>query len=426
MLESLSHYHVIEFLFGGLVLWAVGSSVLGIRTVRTAYNALLANLQSVREQGIDAVRHPTLKQLFFDYEEAMRKRESRANPAVLVDRALMHLAPEGSTAGKSVQYYIRMIRNNTAICVGLGLLGTFSGLILALYGVSGALNRAVAQSGNASDVAALLTQLRTLISGMYAAFWASVFGVGGSVGLNLFTAKAGTFTQGDLVAGELEQYLANEYVAQLPRESSEDLQRQMVQRLDLMSERMENLAGQLEAGLSGGLGEAAREFGVAAKSMNQVLKSIEPVTKSLGKSGTSLSTMSDALATVTVDLKNVITAMQASQEQVPQRMLELQRVSEHLLKALGALPDQTAALNEGLTHFQASTRQLEVTVDGFRKDWPTMMQQFVSQTEQAVENQAVTVAESVERLRVILDAMRQENLEHLEQIVMAQGARVGG
>lgn len=401
-----------ELLFIGLTVAMTLYGVIGIRRVRDEQDRLLQNLNQVRIEGVEQATHPVIQSLLHEHERAMRRQQGQANVAILVDRAMVSMR----SGGKPLTYWVRMVKAAISLCVGLGLVGTFVGLILALFGVTGALEQAAGQTGASREITALLSQLRTLIGGMTTAFQASIWGVSGSLLLTLYSSLQGTFTRGEEVAHELEYYLLNEHEGASAAAGQVDVQA-------LLLERISALTQTLELSFAAGMGDAAQQFGLAASSMAAVLQSIEPVTNSLGASGTSLQTLSTGLGEVTTDLRNVMAALKISQEQLPQRMLQLQQVEESLIVALGALPQQNIQLLGGVDHFNAAARQLSGTLTSFRQEWPTMVQEFVTHTEQAVERQSLAVAESIERLREIIELGRRDALEQMEQLVALNATR---
>lgn len=354
--------------------------------------------------------HPLILSLIDEYERVQRRQPGAVNVEALVAKSLEALR---------VSRWVGIVRMAVSTCVVFGLLGTLIGLIAALSGIQGALQQAAAQSGTNADMLALVSQLRELLGGMGTAFRASLFGVGGSAVLTVAAALAGTFTIGDRVAVELEHYLCSEHVPSAEILTTTDLQRRLVERMDALTQT-------LEVGLASGMADAARQFSETSRSMSKVLRQVEPVTNALGHSGQSLETLSQGMLQVTDDMRSVMTALRVSQESVPQRMEELRKVEEILVSVIGglhtsmqAVTTQNTRVIEAIDIFQHGTHTFEHTLTGFRSEWPAIIQEFATRTEQAVEHNSSTVTESIERLREILEQGHRDTLEQMEGLVTA-------
>lgn len=384
----------------------------GILAVRRAYGQVMSALTRLREEPELEPAHPLLVRVITDYEDALLRRDTQATAGVLVERALRSL--RARPAGLPLYAWVRWVRAAISICIVLGVLGTFVGLFLALGGLQGSLAAAAAQAGNADEMAGLLDQLRSLMGGMSTAFFASVCGVGGSLALTFFSAVFGTFSAAETLAEELEHFLVNEYLPKAPSGASEQAQRRLLERFD-------EAARSLESSIASGLTAAADR-------MVQVVQLVEPILGSLGNSGQSLAQLSQNMAEVTTDMHAVLSALKASQETVPQRMEELQKVESSLIATLGVLTvavESGAGANERLTaalaSFDTGAQHLESTLSEFRREWPAMMREFTEQTQQAVAHQAINVSEAVERLREMIEQSHVETVEQMEALVSSYG-----
>jgi len=403
-----------ELLFILITLAVAGSGGYGILQVGRVLAALQRSLMALKAGDTSVPVHPAIRTAIDEYEAAFRLEEERTNVAVIVERALHEIRPVGQIR---IGGWIRYVRAAISVSVVLGLLGTFTGLYQALTGLSGSL----LQTGQ-QDMTALLGQLKVLLSGMSTAFMASICGVAGSAILTAWSAFAGTFSMPDRVAAELEHYLCNQYVPRDRRLTQSEAQLRLLARFD-------ELARSLETGLASGLADSARQFQETAAQMAGILKQVEPVTRTLGSSGQSLEALGRGLTAVTEEMRVLMAAMKVTQEALPGRMERLQQVEEALVASLGALQSSVAAaggtnaqLVDGIDRFHAGVRQLEGTVSAFRGTWPDMMRQFVTRTEEAVEQHTLGVSESVERLREILEQQRTETLALMEDLVSANHA----
>lgn len=379
----------IELFFLMVTLVVAGTGVYGVRLIARAFGAVHDNLVQIRHEGRSAARHPAILAAISEYEAALRRTDTRVNVPVIVDRVLQNMRPAGDPR---IGGWLRVVRAAISICVVVGLLGTFIGLTFALTGLNGSLTQAARQPDSQS-MAALLSQLRVLLGGMSTAFQASVFGVGGSAILTAVTAIAGTFTIGDRVANELEHYLCNEFEPDVPK-----------------------------LGQADGLQSAAEQLG-------QILRQVEPITRTLGSSGDSLEQLGRGLTAVTEDMRGLMVALKLGQEALPQRMAELHQVEEALVLSLGQLQQGIAAaassngkLVDGADLFQSAARQLDGTLGKFREEWPGIVQQFVNQTEQAIEQHTLGVNTALEGLRETLEETRREHLAHIEELLSANHA----
>jgi flagellar biosynthesis chaperone FliJ len=407
-----------ELFFLLLTLVVAGTGVYGVWLIARAFGAVHENLLQIRLEGRSAARHPAVLTAISEYEASLRRADTRVNVGVIVDRVLQNMRPAGTAR---ISGWIRVVRAAISICVVVGLLGTFIGLTIALTGLSGSLTQAGEQA-NAQNMAGLLSQLKVLLGGMSTAFRASVFGVAGSAILTALTALAGTFTIGDRVANELEHYLCNEFEPDVLSISDEDVQRRLLERFD-------ELAQSLEVGLAAGLQSAADQFSDTARNMGQILQQVEPITRTLGSSGDSLEQLGRGLTAVTEDMRGLMVALKLGQEALPQRMAELHQVEEALVLSLGRLQEGIAAaatsngkLVDGADLFQSAARQLDGTLGKFREEWPGIVQQFVNQTEQAIEQHTLGVSTSLDGLRETLEESRREHLAHMEELLSANHA----
>ena len=395
------------------------AGLVGILLVAQAYGALRRDLRALRSGARDEPRHPVLIRAVQAYEEALLRRQEAVNVGALVDRLLGELRP-WIPLGRVVAW-VRFVRSAISICVVVGLLGTFFGLALALTSLTGSLAVSAAQTGTAADMIGLLGQLRGLLSGMSTAFYASLFGVGGSLVLTLVSTFAGTFTIGDQVVTDIEHYLSNEYVPEAAVDD-DSLQAAFIGRLDAIAE---TLVGSLSSGLSG----AAQAFGASAQSMGEILHQVGPILGGLSSSGDSLMALGEGMRAITEEMRQVIAALKTTQESVPQRLEALQRVEQELMLALdqvkGALAGAEAResrLVESAELFHSSARQLEGTLQEFRKEWPVIIQGLASQAGQAVEQHSAAVAEAVQSLREVLEHGQNHTLEQMESLVVTQAA----
>lgn len=387
ILEFIARLTPLELFFISATLGVTALGWYGTTRVRDGYRGILQDLDRVRAEGPGAAQNPVVQAALQGYERALQRAGAPLNPTVLVDRALSKARGGGRfLSGVTVQGWVRTVRMAISVCVVVGLLGTFSGLTLALFGVTDAIEQAASQTGTNADMLALLLQLRSLIGGMSTAFQASVAGVFGSLVLTVLSSVRGTFSQSDQVADELENYLTNEFVPAVSAKAlGAEFQAAVLERLAAMESA-------LREGPSGGAAEATRELTAASKAIAKVLQEFEPVTGALTASGQSLSSLAHHLE-------------------------QLHKVEAELVGALGSLPAQNARLSDGIDLFQSGARQLEASLASFSERWPKLVEEFAARTEQAVEHQALNVSESLERLRTVLEQGQKETLDRMDDLV---------
>ncbi|MDF2629441.1 MAG: hypothetical protein K0R39_3272 [Symbiobacteriaceae bacterium] len=410
----------IERLFLGLNLTVVLVGLRGVSLVAKTYGSLTKDLENVRQNGQDAATHPVLRDAFFDYHRILGRFGGRVHEGVIVARALQGLRTR--PGGARVEAWVRFVRTAISLCLVLGLIGTFTGLTQALFGLSGSLAEAAANAGDTKEMTGLLDQLREMLGGMSTVFQASLWGVGGSALLTLISAIWGTFSIGDRTAAELEHYFCHEYVARREANDGEDLQRQVLEQLSILTDT-------LRAGLTSGLSDAAALFAQTASRMGDILQQVQPITSSLDASGSSLRELGTGLSQVTGDMRDLMMSLKLTQGELPKRMEKLHEVESALLVSFDALQSSMAGslkayqdLVRGADLFHAGADTLQGTVRELKEAWPGIVQEFITRTESAVESQAVTVCESVDQLREVLEQSRRDSLEQMEQMVEAQTA----
>lgn len=412
LINYLSNMQPVEIGFAIFNLLVMAAGVVGVLLVRSAYRTLLKDLELLRQSSpwSRPSVHPVLESAIRDYDATLIASAGRVSVAAIVNRSLQRTATGWrSLSLGAAATWVRWVRTLISVCLVLGLFGTFVGLVISLTGVGGALEKAAAGS-DVQSISDLLDQLRIMIGGMSTAFAASISGVFGSLVVTAFSAGFGTFVLADRVADELEDYLSNRHRPTEVVWTEREVQLKILETLGGMRE-------DLAASFSSGLADAARQFAVTAESMSTVLRQIQPVTQSLSTSGNSLSELSSTMAKVTQQMHETIAALEIGQKELPARMAQLQQVEETLVATVSTLPDQNQKMLEGLDLFLQSARTLDKSMEHFRDQWPQWIEAFVSRTENAIENQTLSFADVVERLRAIMEQSRADALEHMGDLV---------
>lgn len=411
----------VEQLFLLLTVSVAGLGVIGILLVKTTLQGISENLAQVRLRGRDAARHPAIKVIIREYEQALRQHRARADAGVLVERVLQAVRPLGLPV--RVGGWTGFVRAGISACVVLGLLGTFVGLAIALSGLSGSLEQAAAQAGETSDLVALLTQLRLLMGGMSTAFRASIFGVSGSLLLTLLSALAGTFRALPQLATDLEHYLLNDYESDEPEQDQDGLAR--------VADRLDGLVNTVQTGLVDTLARGTAQLGDALRQATELMGQVGAITGGLNSSARSLQRVSEAIEPVARDLREVLAAIQAGQAAMAARLEALTNVERTLADDVQALQrnleldsEYSARMVAAADALQSGARQFESVVAQFRAEWPGMMRDFVGQTGQAVEQQVLEISAVLEGLREVMEQSQKDNLAYLEEFVSSHQATV--
>lgn len=280
-------------------------------------------------------------------------------------------------------------------CTGVGILGTFAGITVALTKLTEALASAGGGDGDALGQTALIASLPALVSSLSSAFVTSILGVLASLGITLYVSARESHILGEL--DSLRQAIDRHVVRITPEELLE-LQRQVLEDIhressesrgnlqtiaddlaDKIGDRMQGsltevLLPQLQA-MTRAVREQVRTAGTSSTEQARRFtdEMVQQLTGSLQSSfsqmGSAVAASTQQLTAVSEQLHGVVEKaqdattqqgqlMQASSAAVRQAQ-EGARKSAEDMQAIQQVAQQLGSLSEGLSGHLATTAQLQ-------------------------------------------------------------------
>ena len=216
------------FIFGSVLCFR---TILGLKNDVVAYDALQAIYNDAKQRGFSSMDRETITAIclvpgkvysssqllgpVFDLtlDELLRSREMRLSLATMqnlitaIDARISHQ--------RSLSNYL------TSLCILMGLVGTFIGLMEMVASVGGIIGGLANSQGNSSDVMrSLIKNLEAPLVGMAQGFSASLFGLFGSLTLGLLARFTNIATHS--IREHFETWLAG--ISQISRDGAGDQQ----------------------------------------------------------------------------------------------------------------------------------------------------------------------------------------------------------